>query len=125
MVTSEIDAAMTSPSIAPEPIVFTDAAAEKVKQLIEEERNARLKLRVFISGGGCSGFQYGFTFDEDVQEGDTEIQKAGVTLLVDPLSSQYLMGAEIDYTEGLSGAQFVIRNPNATTTCGCGSSFAM
>ena len=125
MVTSEIDAARTSPSIAAEPIVFTDAAAEKVKQLIEEERNARLKLRVFISGGGCSGFQYGFTFDEDVQEGDTEIQKAGVTLLVDPMSSQYLMGAEIDYTEGLSGAQFVIRNPNATTTCGCGSSFAM
>jgi iron-sulfur cluster insertion protein len=125
MVTSEIDAARTSPSIAPEPIVFTDAAAEKAKQLIEEERNARLKLRVFISGGGCSGFQYGFTFDEDVQEGDTEIQKAGVTLLVDPMSSQYLMGAEIDYTEGLSGAQFVIRNPNATTTCGCGSSFAM
>jgi iron-sulfur cluster insertion protein len=125
MVSSEIDAARTSPSIAPEPIVFTDAAAEKVKQLIEEERNARLKLRVFISGGGCSGFQYGFTFDEDVQEGDTEIQKAGVTLLVDPMSSQYLMGAEIDYTEGLSGAQFVIRNPNATTTCGCGSSFAM
>jgi iron-sulfur cluster insertion protein len=125
MVTSEIDAARTSPSIAPEPIVFTDAAAEKVKQLIEEERNARLKLRVFISGGGCSGFQYGFTFDEDVQEGDTEIQKAGVTLLVDPMSSQYLMGAEIDYTEGLSGAQFVIRNPNATTTCGCGSSFAV
>jgi iron-sulfur cluster insertion protein len=125
MVTSEIDAARTSSSIAPEPIVFTDAAAEKVKQLIEEERNARLKLRVFISGGGCSGFQYGFTFDEDVQEGDTEIQKAGVTLLVDPMSSQYLMGAEIDYTEGLSGAQFVIRNPNATTTCGCGSSFAM
>jgi iron-sulfur cluster insertion protein len=125
MVTSDIDAARTSPSIAPEPIVFTDAAAEKVKQLIEEERNARLKLRVFISGGGCSGFQYGFTFDEDVQEGDTEIQKAGVTLLVDPMSSQYLMGAEIDYTEGLSGAQFVIRNPNATTTCGCGSSFAM
>ncbi|MDQ3732374.1 MAG: iron-sulfur cluster insertion protein ErpA [Pseudomonadota bacterium] len=125
MVTSEIDAARTSPSIAPEPIVFTDAAAEKVKQLIEEERNARLKLRVFISGGGCSGFQYGFTFDEDVQEGDTEIQKTGVTLLVDPMSSQYLMGAEIDYTEGLSGAQFVIRNPNATTTCGCGSSFAM
>ncbi len=125
MVTSEIDAGRTSSSIAPEPIVFTDAAAEKVKQLIEEERNARLKLRVFISGGGCSGFQYGFTFDEDVQEGDTEIQKAGVTLLVDPMSFQYLMGAEIDYTEGLSGAQFVIRNPNATTTCGCGSSFAM
>lgn len=125
MVTSEIDASRTSPSMAPESIAFTDAAAEKVKQLIEEEHNTRLKLRVFISGGGCSGFQYGFTFDEDVQEGDTQIQKAGVTLLVDPMSFQYLMGAEIDYTEGLSGAQFVIRNPNATTTCGCGSSFAM
>ena len=125
MVTSEIDASPASPSVAPESIVFTDAAAEKVKQLIEEERNARLKLRVFISGGGCSGFQYGFTFEEEVQEGDTKIQKAGVTLLVDPMSFQYLMGAEIDYTEGLSGAQFVIRNPNATTTCGCGSSFAI
>lgn len=125
MVTSEPNAVSVSPSVAPEPIVFTDAAAEKVKQLIEEERNERLKLRVFISGGGCSGFQYGFTFDEEVQEGDTEVEKAGVTLLIDTMSFQYLVGAEIDYTEGLSGAQFVIRNPNATTTCGCGSSFGV
>jgi iron-sulfur cluster insertion protein len=108
----------------PPPIVFTDAAAAKVKGLIDEEDNDSLMLRVFVSGGGCSGFQYGFTFDENVNEGDTEIHKGGVTLLVDPMSMQYLVGAEIDYTEGLEGAQFVIRNPNATTTCGCGSSFS-
>lgn len=109
----------------PAPIVFTDAAATKVKELIAEENNDQLKLRVFISGGGCSGFQYGFTFDETVQEGDTQVDKAGVTLLIDPMSFQYLAGAEIDYTEGIEGAQFVIRNPNATTTCGCGSSFSV
>ena len=108
----------------PASLVFTDAAAEKVKSLIEEEKNKNLKLRVFISGGGCSGFQYGFTFDENMQDGDTKVEKRGVTLLVDPMSYQYLMGAEIDYTEGLEGAQFVIKNPNATTTCGCGSSFS-
>lgn len=108
----------------PTPLVFTDSAAAKVKSLIEEEKNDKLKLRVFVSGGGCSGFQYGFTFDEKEQEGDTCIEKNGVTLLVDPMSFQYLVGAEIDYTEGLEGAQFVIRNPNATTTCGCGSSFS-
>ncbi len=102
---------------------FTDAAAAKVKSLIEEEDNDELKLRVFVSGGGCSGFQYGFTFAETVDEGDTVVEKGGVQLLVDPMSFQYLAGAEIDYTEGLEGAQFVIRNPNATTTCGCGSSF--
>ena len=107
------------------PLMFTDAAARKVKQLIEEEGNAALKLRVFVSGGGCSGFQYGFTFDEKVEEGDTQVENAGVTLLVDPMSFQYLAGAEIDYSEGLDGAQFVIRNPNATTTCGCGSSFTV
>ncbi len=106
------------------PLIFTDAAASKVKALIEEENEANLKLRVFISGGGCSGFQYGFTFDEEIGEGDTVIEKEGVQLLVDPMSFQYLAGAEIDYTEGLEGAQFVIRNPNATTTCGCGSSFS-
>jgi len=106
-------------------LVFTDAAAAKVKQLIEEEGNDALMLRVFISGGGCSGFQYGFTFDENINEGDTKVENDGVTLLVDPLSFQYLTGAEIDYTEGLEGAQFVIRNPNANTTCGCGSSFSM
>jgi iron-sulfur cluster insertion protein len=107
------------------PLVFTDSAAAKVKQLIEEEGNDALKLRVFISGGGCSGFQYGFSFDESVNDGDTQVEKGGVTLLVDPMSFQYLVGAEIDYTEGLEGAHFVIRNPNATTTCGCGSSFSV
>lgn len=105
-------------------LIFTDAAAKKVKALVEEEENNNLKLRVFISGGGCSGFQYGFTFDENTQEGDTQVEKGGVVLLVDPMSFQYLRGAEIDYTEGLEGAQFVIRNPNASTTCGCGSSFS-
>ncbi|HHJ18173.1 MAG TPA: iron-sulfur cluster insertion protein ErpA [Gammaproteobacteria bacterium] len=104
-------------------LVFTDAAAAKVKGLIEEEGNPELMLRVFVTGGGCSGFQYGFTFDEDVNDGDTEVEKDGVKLLVDPMSFQYLVGAEIDYKEDLEGARFVIRNPNATTTCGCGSSF--
>jgi iron-sulfur cluster insertion protein len=106
------------------PLHFTDSAAAKVKALIEEEGNDDLKLRVFVTGGGCSGFQYGFTFDESINEGDTSVEKNGVTLLIDPMSYQYLVGAEIDYTEGLEGAQFVIRNPNATTTCGCGSSFS-
>lgn len=115
--------AISSTSV--ESLVFTDAAAAKVKTLIEEENNPDLKLRVFVSGGGCSGFQYGFTFDENQNEGDTSIENGGVTLLIDPMSYQYMMGAEIDYKEDLSGAQFVIRNPNATTTCGCGSSFSV
>lgn len=106
------------------PLIFTDSAAAKVKELINEEGNSALKLRVFVTGGGCSGFQYGFTFDEESSEEDTVMQKNGVTLLVDPMSFQYLVGAEIDYTEGLEGAQFVIKNPNATSTCGCGSSFS-
>lgn len=105
-------------------LVFTDAAARKVGELIREEGNPNLMLRVFVSGGGCSGFQYGFTFDEAVEDGDTQFANQGVTLLVDPLSYQYLVGAEIDYREDLEGAQFVIRNPNAKTTCGCGSSFS-
>ena len=109
----------------PMPFVFTDSAASKVKELIEEEGNPDLKLRVFVTGGGCSGFQYGFTFDEESNEDDTSMEKNGVTLLVDPMSYQYLVGAEIDYTEGLEGAQFVIKNPNATSTCGCGSSFSV
>ena len=109
----------------PPPLNFTDAAAVKVGQLIEQEGNLALKLRVYISGGGCSGFQYGFTFDEAIEDGDTEVENCGVTLLIDPMSVQYLMGAEIDYKEDLSGAQFVIRNPNASTTCGCGSSFSV
>jgi iron-sulfur cluster insertion protein len=107
------------------PLVFTAAAASKVTELIAEEGNPELKLRVYISGGGCSGFQYGFTFDEDRAEDDLAVEKDGVLLLVDPLSLQYLNGAEIDYSESLTGAQFVIRNPNAKTTCGCGSSFAV
>jgi iron-sulfur cluster insertion protein len=106
------------------PLVFTNAAAAKVKQLIDEENNAALMLRVFVTGGGCSGFQYGFTFDEAEGDGDTMVENGGVKLLIDPMSFQYMVGAEIDYTEGLEGAQFVIRNPNATTTCGCGSSFS-
>jgi len=109
----------------PDVLLFTDNAANKVKELIEEEGNADLKLRVFVSGGGCSGFQYGFTFDEVVNEDDTVLNKNGVQLLIDSMSFQYLSGAEIDYTEGLEGSQFVIKNPNATTTCGCGSSFSV
>lgn len=108
----------------PAPLVFTDSAADKVRQLIDEEGNPDLKLRVFVTGGGCSGFQYGFTFDETVNDDDTSMEKSGVTLLIDPMSLQYLAGAEIDYQEGIEGAQFVIKNPNATSTCGCGSSFA-
>jgi iron-sulfur cluster insertion protein len=107
------------------PLGFSDSAAFKVRELIAEEANDALMLRVFISGGGCSGFQYGFTFEEEIGEGDTIVEKQGVKLLVDPMSYQYLAGAEIDYSEGLEGAQFVIRNPNATTTCGCGSSFSV
>ena len=107
----------------PSPLNFTDNAAAKVKQLIEEEGIPGLKLRVFVSGGGCSGFQYGFTFDETTNEDDTTVEKNGVFLLIDPMSFQYLVGSEIDYQEGLQGSQFVIKNPNATTTCGCGSSF--
>jgi iron-sulfur cluster insertion protein len=106
------------------PLIFTDSAAAKVKELIAEEGNPALKLRVFVTGGGCAGFQYGFTFDDTINEGDTTVENGGVTLLIDPMSFQYLVGAEIDYTEGLEGSQFVIRNPNATTTCGCGSSFS-
>ena len=106
-------------------IIFTDNAARRVKQLIAEEENANLMLRVFISGGGCSGFQYGFTFDDERAEDDTILEKMGVMVLVDPMSYQYLTGSEIDYRENLEGAQFVIRNPNVTSTCGCGSSFSV
>lgn len=116
---------MNAPIAMEAPLNFTDAAARKVRDLIDEEGNPDLKLRVFVSGGGCSGFQYGFTFDETVNEDDTSMVKEGVTLLIDPMSFQYLVGAEIDYQESLEGAQFVIKNPNATTTCGCGSSFSV
>ena len=108
-----------------QPILFTDQAALRVEELVEEENNKELKLRVYVTGGGCSGFQYGFTFDEAVQDGDTAVEKDGVTVLVDPLSMQYMSGCSIDYKEDLEGARFVINNPNATTTCGCGSSFSV
>ncbi len=107
------------------PIRFSEAAATKVKQLIEEEENSALKLRVYVTGGGCSGFQYGFTFDEKVNEGDTVVEKQGVELVVDPMSLQYLVGGEVDYTEGLEGSRFFVNNPNAETTCGCGASFSV
>ena len=108
----------------PPPLIFTDSAAAKVAELVAEEGNSELKLRVFVQGGGCSGFQYGFTFDEVINEDDTQMAKNGVTLLIDAMSLQYLVGAEIDYKDELQGAQFVIKNPNAGTTCGCGSSFS-
>ncbi|MGF1727727.1 iron-sulfur cluster insertion protein ErpA [Photobacterium nomapromontoriensis] len=107
------------------PLNFSDVAANKVKALIAEEENPELKLRVYITGGGCSGFQYGFTFDEKVNDGDTTIENSGVTLVVDPMSLQYLIGGTVDYTEGLEGSRFFVNNPNATTTCGCGASFSV
>ena len=120
-----LEKTMNAPvEMMPAPLLFTDNAANKVKALIVEEGNAELKLRVFVSGGGCSGFQYGFTFDEITNEDDTTMSKNGVSLMIDAMSYQYLVGAEIDYKEDLQGAQFVIKNPNATTTCGCGSSFS-
>jgi len=125
-----MDTLLTLPS-APDyqslerPLNFSHSAASKVRELIQEEGNDSLALRVYIQGGGCSGFQYGFEFDENRAEDDLAVDTDGVTLLVDPLSLQYLMGAEVDYSESLQGAQFVIRNPNAKTTCGCGSSFSV
>ncbi len=116
---------MNSQTQAPFPLQMTDAAANKVKALLEEENNPNLKLRVFITGGGCSGFQYGFTFDENTREDDITIEKNGVALVVDPMSLQYLVGGSVDYTEGLEGSRFFIDNPNAKTTCGCGSSFSV
>ena len=116
---------MNTAADMPAPLVFTDSAANKVKELIEEEGNPELKLRVFVSGGGCSGFQYGFTFDEVTNEDDTTMEKNGVMLLIDSMSYQYLVGAEIDYQENIQGAQFVIKNPAASSTCGCGSSFSV
>ena len=116
----ELDQALDGPEV-----IFTESAANKVRELLDEESNPGLKLRVFVTGGGCSGFKYGFTFDENVEEGDLQVEKGGVTLLVDPMSLQYLTGAEIDYKDDVNGAQFVIRNPNAQTTCGCGSSFSV
>ena len=116
---------MSVETFTPAPLHFTQDAASKVKNLVDEEGNPRLKLRVFVTGGGCSGFQYGFTFDEDVAEDDTIVEREGVSLVVDAMSFQYLVGSEVDYQEGLEGSRFVIKNPNATTTCGCGSSFSI
>ena len=115
--TSEVEMAL--------PIYFSDSAAIQVKGLIEEENNPSMKLRVYVTGGGCSGFQYGFTFDETVNEGDTLIENSGVTLVIDSMSLQYLVGGTVDYTSGLDGSRFFVNNPNATATCGCGSSFSI
>lgn len=114
-----------SDDVAALPLQFTDAAANKVKNLIADEENPELKLRVYITGGGCSGFQYGFTFDDQMNDGDMTIEKQGVSLVVDPMSLQYLVGGSVDYTEGLEGSRFIVTNPNAKTTCGCGSSFSI
>ena len=117
---------MSAPQIfTPTPLIVSPSALAKVRALVEEEGNLDLKLRVYVTGGGCSGFQYGFSFDELVAEDDTRVNTDGVTVLIDPLSLQYLVGAEVHYEEGLAGARFLIRNPNATTTCGCGSSFSI
>ena len=116
---------MTTELVMPTPVNFTDNAVSKVKELIEEEGSPDLKLRVFVSGGGCSGFQYGFTFEESINDDDTKVVKDSVTLLIDPMSLQYLTGAEIDYQDNVQGSQFVIKNPQATSTCGCGSSFSV
>lgn len=122
----QVSIAPIQTQVADQPeVVMTDAAAEKVRKLIEEEGNPNLKLRVVVSGGGCSGFQYGFEFDENINENDTQVEKNGVIMLVDRMSQQYLGGAEVDYLEGLEGSRFVINNPNATSTCGCGSSFSI
>jgi iron-sulfur cluster insertion protein len=118
-------ATQTAADAAEAPLLFTDAAARKVSELIAGEGNPNLMLRVFVQGGGCSGLQYGFEFDEQVQDGDTCVENQGVKLLIDPMSFQYLGGAEIDFRDNLDGAQFVIRNPSAQTTCGCGSSFSV
>jgi iron-sulfur cluster insertion protein len=120
-----IEKIMEATTFDPISMTFSDAAAFKVKALIEEEQNEHLKLRVFVTGGGCSGFEYGFTFDEDVEEDDTRVNKLGVALLIDPLSYQYLVGSVIDYKEDLQGSRFIVTNPNAATTCGCGNSFSI
>ena len=106
-------------------IIFSDSAAGRVAQLIKEEKNSGLRLRVYITGGGCSGFSYGFTFDENLKEGDSGVYNQGVQLVIDPMSYQYLMGSTVDYLEDLQGARFIVSNPNAKTTCGCGSSFSI
>lgn len=124
MDTTEIAPITQAPPPA-SPIQFSSAAAAKVAELIADEGNPNLKLRLYVTGGGCSGFSYGFAFDDQVNDDDTRIDKDGVSMVVDMMSMQYLMGADIDYEDGLEGSRFVIHNPNAQTTCGCGSSFSM
>lgn len=116
---------MTADVFIPQPMVLTDAAAQKVRDLIESEQNPELKLRVYVTGGGCSGFQYGFDFDESIQDDDSVVENSGIKMVVDSMSYQYLVGSTVDYQEGLKGAEFLVKNPNATTTCGCGSSFTV
>ncbi len=117
---------MSAPQmVMPVPLSLTESAVRKVQELVQEEGNPQLKLRVFVTGGGCSGFQYGFTFDDEVNEDDTRIEKDGVVVLVDPVSYPYLVGSQVDYRQSLEGAQFLVNNPNASTTCGCGSSFSI
>lgn len=116
---------MSAEVFTPSIISITDAAVDKVRTLVEEEQNPQLKLRVFVTGGGCSGFQYGFSFDDALNEDDTLVEKQGISVVIDPLSYQYLVGSRLDYEEGLQGARFVISNPNASTTCGCGASFSI
>lgn len=116
---------LTEQNLETAEIIFSDSAAKKVADLISEEKNQNLKLRVYITGGGCSGFSYGFTFDEKFKEGDSGVDNQGVKLVVDPMSYQYLVGATVDYLEDLQGSRFIIHNPNAKTTCGCGSSFSV
>lgn len=117
---------MSAPEVfTPSPVLVSPSATEKIRGLIEEEGNPDLKLRVFVTGGGCSGFQYGFTFDELVAEDDTVVDKSGISVVVDAMSYPYIMGAEVDYQEGLSGSRFVVQNPNASSTCGCGASFSV
>lgn len=120
-----MQATQTSSALEVADIIFSDDAAKKVSNLIQEEKNSKLKLRVYITGGGCSGFSYGFTFDEKYKEGDSSVENNGVQLVVDPMSYQYLIGATVDYLEDLQGSRFIIHNPNAKTTCGCGSSFSV
>jgi len=112
-------------SYTPTPIQISPNAVAKVRTLLEEEGNPALKLRVYVTGGGCSGFQYGFSFDEDTEEDDTRIEKDGITVVVDAMSYPYLVGSRVDYQEGLQGSKFTVENPNASSTCGCGSSFSI
>ncbi len=118
-------ASPTLPGVMPSMLEFTPQAAAKVASLIEEEGNPNLKLRLYVTGGGCSGFSYGFAFDDQVNEDDTKIVTAGVALVVDAMSQQYVLGARVDFEDGLEGSRFVIHNPNAQSTCGCGSSFSV